>query len=511
MFCSTVRLYSQDTLSIYFEFGKSKITDTQFNILNTIPIQYDVLMLDSVSFIGMADSVGDFNSNKKLSEKRAKNIAKECIRIFKNNIPSTITSLGERNNKAIDRNRRVDIVMFFKAIEKEEIESIENIDVLKKCFNIDYKLLHHCYIRTITKHKKSFVIIETTRLDLSKKRVYYYGTTSPAGKFITTKVKWIIRRTGKSWWAATRFVATIPKKDFESFKIFTISDLPCDSCDEDYKIQPKFLNNDTCKQVDRFLMDNIQFKSSFFNKRTIKIRVPKEYVDINANYYIGCNFKTKLKWQHQIGKKKQNYYYSTLPIYFDYISNIVKDMDCCKNNIEPSDCSLPIIRCRMMRGADKSFALMLDVGSYYQQSQVLAYGALGIYKDGDFSRTAFQMGIDNKFCLITSISYQYHFLSIPFDFLKTSLSWHSPDRDGDISKYARFYFGTELKTFLKKESKNSIEQNVHVGFTAVNTSENTIIPRIFIQYGMGYDYLNSNSKKIYSIAKLGVILRITRF
>jgi hypothetical protein len=186
-------------------------------------------------------------------------------------------------------------------------------------------------------------------------------------------------------------------------------------------------------------------------------------------------------------------------------------MDCCKNNIEPSDCSLPIIRCRMMRGADKSFALMLDVGSYYQQSQVLAYGALGIYKDGDFSRTAFQMGIDNKFCLITSISYQYHFLSIPFDFLKTSLSWHSPDRDGDISKYARFYFGTELKTFLKKESKNSIEQNVHVGFTAVNTFENTIIPRIFIQYGMGYDYLNSNSKKIYSIAKLGVILRITRF
>src|SRR5690554_7672433 len=78
----------QDTLSIYFEFGHSKITKNHEKNLNSIPTRFDLTDLDSAYFIGMTDSIGNTKANFKLSEKRSKNTARYCENLFPQNIRS---------------------------------------------------------------------------------------------------------------------------------------------------------------------------------------------------------------------------------------------------------------------------------------------------------------------------------------------------------------------------------------------------------------------------------------
>src|SRR3972149_6319800 len=100
---TAVHLHGQDAISIYFEFGLYKIPNNQLKTLNDIPNKYDLSDLDSVHFIGVADSVGDFKSNLKLSEKRARNVSKYFARLIPVHISSKITALGERTDFEIDK------------------------------------------------------------------------------------------------------------------------------------------------------------------------------------------------------------------------------------------------------------------------------------------------------------------------------------------------------------------------------------------------------------------------
>lgn len=64
-------LIAQDTLHINFEFGSNRINKSQKLKLDSLPINFDVFQLDSVVYIGMADTVGNIDANLKLSYKRA--------------------------------------------------------------------------------------------------------------------------------------------------------------------------------------------------------------------------------------------------------------------------------------------------------------------------------------------------------------------------------------------------------------------------------------------------------
>ena len=126
-------IVGQDTLSIYFEFGQSKIPDAQLLPLNAIPTLYDLSDLDSVYFIGMADSVGDLESNFNLSEKRARNVAKYCERILDAKIPSKVTAIGEISMDEKWKNRRVIVILFFKPVPSEEDEIQKGNKVKENC------------------------------------------------------------------------------------------------------------------------------------------------------------------------------------------------------------------------------------------------------------------------------------------------------------------------------------------------------------------------------------------
>ena len=82
----SVHTYGQDTISVYFDFSQHKLSDSEINEIFSIPTKYDLSDLDSVHFIGLSDSIDDLNTNIKLSEKRARNVAKYAERIIPKNI-----------------------------------------------------------------------------------------------------------------------------------------------------------------------------------------------------------------------------------------------------------------------------------------------------------------------------------------------------------------------------------------------------------------------------------------
>lgn len=502
------QLHGQDTISIYFEFGHSKVSNNELEKLNNIASNYDFSDFDSIHFIGMTDSVGNLKANIKLSEKRARNVYKNWLQLFSKKIPSRITALGERTSLSKDKNRRVDIVLHLKPIQLYEEETF--IDTKSEaCYNIDYKLLNNSNLKIVYKRKKKLISIETETSNLEELKQHYYGSLSNNQKFVAKRIKWQSKRIGKLWWSKTRYVATIPEEDFKYYKIFKITDFPCDSCSEKFTNQKLIYKEDTCIQADQFLMENSQFYTSFFNRKHVKIRSPREFINLDNKYYIGCEVKNELIWKTKRGRKKKNYYYSKVPRSFNSIANITRVMNCCKNNHEPSNCDKPIIFLEKLSVPDKAFILNVELGSYYQNSIITPYAGLGISKEGLKSRLSIITATDDQLSFYSSLRYQYHFLSFPLDVLNPFSSWQSPTSKKIINRYGRIYLGTDLNIRLNENIQDYAGQNIHIGFTYVNAFKEVFIPRIFIQYGIGSNYLETNTKMLHSTIQVGVNMKIT--
>ena len=225
----------------------------------------------------MADSTGSLKANLKLSEKRARNVAKYCEKLLPKDLPIQIMALGENSKQNKAGSRRVEVTMFFKtAITEEPNETTSSASApistsdqtpasVPLCYNIDYKLLHRSHLRTITKGKNVYALIMCPKDELEERKEHFYGTTLKNGTFSVKPVKWRLKSTGNFWWDKKRYVAKIPTKNYKTYKIFKTDSLPCNSCSQDLAIKNTIDNIADCFQVDRFLMKNIQLKSKFFN------------------------------------------------------------------------------------------------------------------------------------------------------------------------------------------------------------------------------------------------------
>jgi hypothetical protein len=507
--------FGQDTVSVYFDFGSSKIQEKQSELLGSIPTNYDLSSLDSVHFIGMADSVGGIKANIKLSEKRAKGISKRCKKLFPKDFPYRISALGEKNNKRKpERNRRVDVVLYFKVSVPEPEPTKPTITIAKdRCYYIDYRLLHTSHFRTITKGKRELVIVESENPKVLKKKEHYYASQKKGGKVITKRLKWKGKRTGNLWWAKTRYVATLPKKSFDQFKIFKVGDLPCDTCSEAFLKKPEITKEDTCKQVDYFLMENLQIKTRFLKKKVVKVRAPREYVNLDFDYAVDWPNPAPITWDTKKGRKRKRYYYTVLPLREsstgNYTANITRAMNCCKYKPKCIQCQEDILHCRHYGGPD-NLTLIGEIGSHYQQSTITPYAGLGLNLEGRSSRLMLVSGLDSDLSFYGSLRYNYNVATFPFSMLNPASIWQKPSGKGLVNRFAQLYIGTEFKTRMNKTIPNYVEQNVHIGLAAVNRKREAIFSRFFVQYGGGYDYLRNNSSDLYSIVQLGINIRIAR-
>ena len=169
-------VWSQDTLSVYFAFGSTRIQPSEQTQLAQIPVHFDVSSLDSVLFIGYADSVGNRRANVRLSEKRAAAVAKYCKKTFAG-VPNRIAAKGEGSHQQDEVNRRVDILLFYdREVPSEKEEILESTD--PRCFYVDFHALRYCHVRTVKKRKKEYVMIEALPLPYFKKTQPKNSTTA---------------------------------------------------------------------------------------------------------------------------------------------------------------------------------------------------------------------------------------------------------------------------------------------------------------------------------------------
>jgi hypothetical protein len=121
------------------------------------------------------------------------------------------------------------------------------------------------------------------------------------------------------WWKKKRYVATIPKSSFEKFHFFTLEKGPCDGCSEEVFTEDTLILTKALFYADRFLINNAQLKVRYFGKEKLKVRVPREYVDISDQYYYSLltrrSYSTSTFGREtKRGRRRKNYYYAKLPI-----------------------------------------------------------------------------------------------------------------------------------------------------------------------------------------------------
>ena len=503
----------QDTISIYFDFGQSKIPSNQLSKFKRLAIDYDLSAVDSIHYIGMADSVGNIQKNIRLSEKRAKQVYKSTKSLIPQAIPVQFFALGENlASKDLKKNRRVDIVLF--SVDQTDIDTLLTSIPLSesdpKCYVIDYDVLEKTFVKPITKRKKKYTVLELHPFDLRYKNKHHYLTWDKDGNKLIKRVKWKSRRTGKLWWMKQRLIATIPQKSFEAFKIFLIENPPCDSCNTGLSDSTTKDLETMCLQTDKFLIRNLQIKRSLFKRKSMGIRVPKEYVDPNSNYYVGCDHKQKITWKTKKGRRKQNYFYTELPVKRYCLSNITREYPCCKYRSKTSDCGSPFLKLGITCPPFLGPKLQTEIGNITHQGFNFTHATIGIVNEYEKDRSAIFIGLDNEMSLIGSVRYKYHFANIPYAMLNPFKPWNSPSALFEYAKYARLYWSGEIHNKLFNTDQEMIEPSLNLGIVAANYTEKSIYERIFVQGGIAYNVLDSKGS-IYPTLKIGLNTNLHRF
>ncbi len=502
-------IHGQDTVSVFFTFASSNIAEDQFEKLNLMPTQYDMNDLIAIKFIGITDSVGKNSDNLKLSAKRASAVKNFCDAFIPKNIPNSIIALGERKGKDVALSRRVDVLLYFKP-NKPELLQNPGIEPPPGCYYIDYFVLHRVKKQIVQRKGITYVVLEAAELTLERANQNFYASIEKDGKVAVHPIKWVARKTGKLWWKGVRYISEIPKVEFDRFKIFRIEDKPCNKCHE-YLIDDKTINNEfNCEQVDRFLMKNIQVKPVFLDHNKIQIRVAREFVDLNEQYYTGCDLTNRIFWRKENGRHHKAYYYATVPLgYPGYLANIVRTMKCCKSDPEPSECNRPIVKyepimcgTRMNRGV----FLSAEVGSHLQMNELVSYASIGASKYTKFGQLLFYVGANNKKDLHASFRLQFRVFSILMRSLNPVSSWQQPNKGIDHPWYLALHAGSEMKLRYNSSRSNLIDDNINLELALLNGRqiEMPIISRVFVNYGYAYDLTGNYSKTFYPVLHFGL-------
>jgi len=492
-----LQVIAQDTLSIYFKLGSAKLADTSHFKINKYLNTIDVNTLDSIYFVGVADTIGNSAKNLLLSKKRAKNVSKSFLSNLPESLHYNVLAKGEEINTFINESRRVEIILFFKQIETKKILG---------CYSVDYELLHRINIKypKQTKKKKpnskkrGNIVIRVHKDDIDTSRHYSYAKFNKKGEYQIVPLKWRLKITGVKSFSKARFEAKMPYASFDSTKFFSIDPLPCKLCQDTLSTKIIPLKEVECLQVDRFLMKNIQYKRLLFNPKKIKARVPQDFINYNDIYYYGCSSDI-LKWK----RKSSKYSFTKLPIEDVYVRKVSRIMPCCSLYQEPSGCDVPaLILTRIIYPKGNSY-LHFQIEEEYNKNFTTSVG-LSVTFDSFKFHTLYFMGLNTQKQYSSLLRFQYAFFSFPMGYFLECVSWGSLALPAGTSKFSKFYVGADFHAYLGDVNSN-LSQNINLGFAFVNYSDSAIVKRFFVQYeywSLNNRYANNNGLRIGILTKL---------
>lgn len=517
--CILFNLHAQDNVTLRYDVGVFYLDSLQKVTLMNAIHSYDYNSVDSIIIKGFADSLGNYQANLNLSEKRAKVVAD----YFRKEVPFRLKvkyyAVGETSKKIETIDRRVEVLIYTKEQINDTLPDIISI-TQPKCITTAHEVLSVTRTLPIRKLKTDFVILEMEAqhfLSAPKKikDSLYYALVQKDSSIKYVKLKWRKKGSGIMWWARGRYRVEIPKSSFDTHKVFYIADLPCKNCayviGDTSTFKPKI---DSCLVHDAMLSFNIQYKSFLFIRKSIEIRVPKEFVNPSINYYYFGNSKqTRLNWLTKPGKENTFYFFAHLPLRRDvnqtqpfyYPSFIFKRVICCREVDSFFYCGGGLTDPSLWRG---SIEFSGEIGSYQIQREHIFYAGIGIYKEGTKDQFNFMIGIDIKRDAVINLRYQYNYLTMPFALLNPFSAWN--DFSSGVFKsrsyFLRLYGGSGLTLARLSQTGRFTHQDLHLGISIA--SERSVIKRVYCQYGYGYEYTQSFDKLITPVLNYGIIFRL---
>jgi hypothetical protein len=499
--CLSTPIYAQDTISLFYATAKFRLTeDHQQQLTNFLEWQ-ELTLLDSIQIIGVADSSGNVVSNERLSLKRASQV--QHFLMNKSIVtPMRLLAKGEDPmvSNAMSKQRRVDILFFYnKAVIADDLELEEKLIDDEFCYVLADSFLLACNQTIIQKGKKEYVQLEMEPSFYSDSlRLYSVSEDDKTRLPVLHLVKWKSVTTGESWWLSQRYIATIKKSDFDRFRLVMKSNIPCDSLANDcgFRLsdQDIQLNNNMQLDVAVFLMNNLRIKQRFFNKRKLRIEVPRKFIDLNKVYYFGLK-KIEISWHTRKGKRHQKYYYadvkmdgknsSEFTIYTSHVGS------CFVQQITGGSQGL---KCRIT--TDNSSSIGFEIGDRNAIPSHLGY--LGLYAKHcwDRSEVNLLLALDTDWDPFLSARFDYHFIGVN----KSGFSVKPIVYSG---RWFCLYGGTTLNVVLQNAEQLMSNHDVHLGIDVTNYSTHRSFQRIYLEGGPMIQY-TALSQPIQPQFRLGV-------
>ena len=323
LFLFTIAINAQERLTLKYEVGLYKLDTFQKNYLSKTIDKFHYKSIDSIVMVGFADSLGNYENNVVLSDNRVKEAMSYLKKTIRYKVKFKNYAVGEKSKRIEAIDRRVEIYFYLK--EKYVDTSSVTIILEKtspKCITTAYNVLGITHKTIVKKKKQEFVVLELEMDHYFYPKVkdsLYYAVIKNDSSIGYSKVRWVKKTSGADWWAKNRYQFSLIKASFDKYKIFYLSELPCDKCGynlEDSLSKPPPV--DTCMIPDALLSYNIQFRTSLFNNKTIEARVPKEYVSLLTEYSYYHTGYTKFQWHTKTRRKNEPYYFVTLPLIKEY-------------------------------------------------------------------------------------------------------------------------------------------------------------------------------------------------
>ncbi|WP_430405315.1 OmpA family protein [Fluviicola sp.] len=507
---------AQDSTAVYFKTGSHKISTYSQKTLETLFTNLDYTNLIEIKFIGYSDSIGNIESNQKLSERRAKAVSKATKGYVSSGILIITESKGELPRKVDSLSRRVDIIFRysnFSDINEKDTISIQPDD--PRCFFIDQYFEAYSNAKIKVNKKKNVVYLQVLNYPEFSSRKYYYVKNPAQKNAVAQRVNFKLETTGKLWWREKRLTATVPKDSYDKYGLFYLENPPCEGCKEQLFKKDTNVFSGTSIQADYFIMSVTQLKAKLFRPNVLQIRIPKEYMEEDESYYAlkvinnGVQ-RERLNWETKRGKKKADYFFAKIKIKgveSVYIGSPQRVSYCPNRGAKPNyangsggwncggirdDFSFP-----------GEFFFAPGIHAFYHNDTLTAFVSVGVGYELKQHELAVNMGINHRLGLYYSGYYHFNFLNFTTMTNRMLDPWQKVV-NSRFTTTIKGYAGPEFRSSYNKKYRSFSELNVHLGFSvAWNNGLN-----YYIQGGIARDLSNRINTGFYPYIQAGIRFRL---
>lgn len=507
-------LYSQDSTSVYFKPGSHKISAYSQKVLESLFTNLDYTDLVEIKFIGYSDSTGNFESNQRLSERRAKAVSKAVKAYLKSGISIVTESKGELPRKVDSLSRRVDLLFRYSTVpETYEKDTIIIQSEDPRCFFIDQYFEAYSNAKIKVNKKKKVVYLQVINYPEFTSRKYYFVKNPAQKNAVAQRVKFELETTGILWWREKRYTATVPKDSYDKFGLFYLEKPPCDGCREQLFKKDTNVFSGTSIMDNHFIMSVTQLKAKFFRPNILQIRIPKEFREENEPYYAikylwdNSTQKEKLQWETKRGRKKANYFYSKIKIKnvrSVSIANPQRTSYCPGKGGNPG----PVggILCgnhRSQNGFPGEFSFNPGIHAFFHNDTVTAFISVGLAYELKQHELAVNVGLNHRFGLYYAAHYHFNFLDFGTMTNRMLDPWQKLG-DSKFTTQIKGYIGPEFRSSYTKKYRSFSEVNLHLGFSVAWRNR----LNYYIQGGIARDLSNRINTGFYPYVQAGLRFRL---